>query len=210
MATKQDDVARANRRTLGKLGVVAVAMFGFGYALVPLYNVFCDLTGIRFGEDAGRANQAQISGEVDTSRVITVVFTGSVMKGLPWRFDSVQKKLQVHPGEVAEVKFLARNVASETIIGQAIPSVSPPRATAYFKKTECFCFSQQELKAGETKEMPVRFIVDTRLPREVETLTLSYAFFNTNKVSTNKYAESRGHVASVQHAMPVTQADTNS
>jgi len=175
----------ANRRTLLKLAGVALGMFGFGYALVPLYDVFCDITGIRL-TDQGRA-AAPAHAAVDTSRWITVEFTGNAMAGLPWEFRAVTRKLRLHPGETAVATFYAVNRSPETIVGQAVPSVSPPRASRYFKKNECFCFTQQKLDAGERREMAVRFRVDPRLPKEVKTITLSYAFFNTDKLSASRY-----------------------
>lgn len=190
---------QAIQRTLRKLLIVAVAMFGFGYALVPLYNVFCEITGIRFDSKASQVNIAQAQAmAVDKTRWITVEFTGNAMKGLPWEFHAVKNKVRIHPGQSLVVKYFARNRADEAIVGQAVPSVSPSRVSRYFKKTECFCFTQQKLAAGETKEMAVHFVIDPALPKEVDTITLSYAFFNADRVSASKYGgtaapESHGH-----------------
>ena len=197
MADRPQDHASANRRTLLKLGGVALAMFGFGYALVPLYNVFCDITGIRLN-DNGRVSAAQAAAPVDTQRWITVEFTGNAMAGLPWGFRAVTHKLRLHPGQTAVATYYAANRSAETIVGQAVPSISPPRASRYFKKTECFCFSQQKLAAGQAREMVVRFSVDPKLPKEVKTITLSYAFFNTDKLSASRY----GGVAAPMDAEP--------
>ena len=169
-------VAQANRRLVGKLFLLTAAMFGFGYALVPLYSVFCQLTGLN--GTTGRADaQAVQASQVDSSRWVTVEFTGQVMGDLPWEFRPLQKKIRLHPGDSAVVKYYARNLADDAIIGRAVPSVAPGKAAPHFKKIECFCFSQQELKAGESKEMPVRFLLERDLPKDVTTLTLSYAFY---------------------------------
>jgi cytochrome c oxidase assembly protein subunit 11 len=173
-------LAQANRRLAGKLFLLTVAMFGFGYALVPLYSVFCQLTGLN--GTTGRANaQAVQASHVDSSRWVTVEFTGQVMGNLPWEFRPLQKKIRLHPGDTAVVKYYARNLANETIVGRAIPSVAPNKAAPHFKKIECFCFSQQELKAGQGEEMPVRFLLERDLPKDVNTLTLSYAFYYVDR-----------------------------
>jgi cytochrome c oxidase assembly protein subunit 11 len=184
---------RANRRTVTKAAIVALAMFGFGFALVPLYDVFCDITGL--GGRTGRV-EASAVGKVDTSRKVTVEFTGNAASGLPWEFRPLIKRLEVHPGEVVEVKYYVRNTASEALVGQAVPSVAPGRAAADFNKVECFCFTQQRLEPGESREMPVRFVVSTTLLDDVRTITLSYAFFNADKMSAAKY----GGTAAPAHA----------
>lgn len=178
--------ATANKRTLVKLSLVAVAMFGFGYALIPLYDLLCDITGIN-GKTGRTDAVAAAKADVDTSRWVTVEFTGQSTSGLPWEFKPMQHKMKVHPGETVVAMYYARNTSNEVITGQAIPSVVPNRAAPHFKKTECFCFTQQTLQPGESKEMPVRFVVNAKLPQMVETITLSYAFFNTDKVSAKKY-----------------------
>ena len=174
-----DPRARANKRLAGKLFLVVVAMFAFGFALVPLYDVFCQITGLN--GNTGRIDErvAQAS-QVDTSRWVTVEFTGQVMNGLPWEFRPLQNKLRLHPGETAVVKYYVRNMTAETMNGQAVPSVSPPRAASHFKKVECFCFSRQQLEGGQSEEMPVRFLVESDLPEDVKTLTLSYAFYDVD------------------------------
>ena len=173
-------LAQANRRLAGKLFLLTVAMFGFGYALVPLYAVFCQLTGLN--GTTGRADaQAVQASEVDKSRWVTIEFTGQVMGNLPWEFRPLQKKIRLHPGDTAVVKYYARNLANNTIVGRAVPSVAPNKAAPHFKKIECFCFNQQELKAGESEEMPVRFLLERDLPKDVNTLTLSYAFYYVDR-----------------------------
>ena len=182
----RQNLKRVNRRTLLRLGVVAIAMFGFGYALVPLYDLICDITGLN--GKTGRVDAANVqAAEVDQSRWITVEFTGHTTSGLPWEFRPLQKKMRVHPGETAVANYYVSNNTDETITGQAVPSVVPGRAAPYFKKIECFCFSQQTLAPREAKEMPVRFVVDAKISSRVDTITLSYAFFNTDKASAKKY-----------------------
>lgn len=182
----------ANRRLLGILSIVAVLMFGFGYALVPLYSLLCDVTGLN--GKTGRIDAAAMQTEkVDTSRVVTVEFIGQTQSGLPWEFRPLQKKLQVTPGKVMVVNYYAKNLSTEVVTGQAVPSVAPNRAASHFKKVECFCFSQQTLQPGEERKMPVRFVVDTKLAKDVETITLSYAFFNIDKGQAKKYDGQDNH-----------------
>jgi cytochrome c oxidase assembly protein subunit 11 len=178
MSDSQPKVESANRRTTTKLLLVVLGMFGFGYALVPLYNVFCDITGAN-GKTQREDTAVAEASVVDTSRTITVQFTTAVMGAMPWEFRPDVRSIKVHPGALTTVNFYAHNMADFAIVGQAVPSVAPGEAAAHFKKTECFCFTRQPLKAGEVKHMPVRFIVDTDLPKDVNTITLSYAFFNT-------------------------------
>ena len=177
---EQADRQNATRRLVARLILVAVGMFGFGFALVPLYDVFCDLTGIN--GKTGRVDQAEARAmQIDESRLITVEFVANVSSGLPWDFRPEQRRVRVHPGEVAETVFHARNRAPQDAVGQAVPSVAPNLASKYFNKTECFCFSEQRLKSGEDKPMPVRFIVDPRLPKEITTITLAYTFFESKQ-----------------------------
>lgn len=191
---KQD---QSIRRTGWRLGAVTLGMFVFGYALVPLYDVICEVTGLN--GKTGRAEATVARGPVDTGRWVTVQFMGNTTSGLPWEFRPLQKTMRVHPGEVAVAHYEARNIASETIVGQAVPSVAPSKAASHFKKIECFCFTQQKLAAGESRRMPVQFIVDPALDRDVGTVTLSYAFFNTDQVSTRKYGGSPSAAAEPAH-----------
>ena len=203
MTAGQDTRAAANRRLALRLTVVAVAMFGFGYALSPMYDLMCQAFGLN--GKTGRI-EAQAAQPVDMNRTVTVEFTGLATSGLPWEFRPMVKKLDVHPGQTMEVKYLARNLAPEELTGQAVPSVTPGVSATHFNKIECFCFTQQTLKPGETREMPVRFVVDAGLDNDVHTITLSYSFFNTNKLSAQKYggaalAQGDDHA---QHAHPAT------
>jgi cytochrome c oxidase assembly protein subunit 11 len=183
LENRQASLEQANRRTSKKLFVVAILMFGFGFALIPLYSVLCKVTGMNGKTDTVVA----LPTTVDTSRTITVEFTGLANSGLPWNFKPVQNEIKVHPGEVRVVKFIARNYSAEKITGRAMPSVAPNRSARYFKKLDSFNFTPQTLAAGETKEMPVRFYVDTKLPKGVDRITLSFTFFNQDGESSAKY-----------------------
>jgi cytochrome c oxidase assembly protein subunit 11 len=175
---------RDTRRLVWRLGLVAIAMFAFGYALVPLYDVLCEVTGLN--GKTGRAEATAVSRPAE-DRWVTVEFTGTSMRGLPWEFRPAQASMRVRPGELSVALYEARNTADEAVTGQAVPSVAPNRAASYFKKIECFCFSQQTLKAGETRQMPVRFVVSPELSKDVTTVTLSYSFFNIDRHSARKY-----------------------
>jgi cytochrome c oxidase assembly protein subunit 11 len=167
---------QANRRVVKRLGISAVLMFGFGFAMVPLYDVFCDITGIN-GKTGRIEQEAALSQEVDETRLVTVEFLATVNSKLPWEFKPMIRKIKVHPGEVTEVNYFARNKTDRLVAGQAIPSLAPGLAAKYFNKTECFCFTRQTLQPGESKEMPLRFVVDPQLPEEIRTVSLSYTFF---------------------------------
>lgn len=196
MSKRPSPRQRDIRRTGLKLAAVALGMFAFGYALVPLYNVICDVTGLN--GKTGRV-EAPTENAADVSRWVTVEFTGNSMSGLPWEFRPQQKTLRVHPGQTAVAYYEARNTTGEAITGQAVPSVAPNKAAAHFKKIECFCFSRQTLAAQETRQMPVRFVVDTNLPRDVHTVSLSYAFFNADQASARKYGGNAPAVATHEH-----------
>ncbi|MEY5100336.1 MAG: hypothetical protein RJA36_3055 [Pseudomonadota bacterium] len=172
---------RQNLTMMGKLGVIALGMFGFGYALVPIYNAICEATGMNvlaLAEQAVpgmRAAAPAGNTQVDTSRLITVEFDANA-RG-PWEFKPQLRSLQVHPGELATVMYEFRNAQDRTMSAQAIPSYAPKQATAHFNKLECFCFNQHTLAPGESRQWPVAFVIDPRLPRNVTTITLSYTFF---------------------------------
>jgi cytochrome c oxidase assembly protein subunit 11 len=167
---------QANQRTVRRLGIVALLMFGFGFALVPLYDVFCDITGLN-GKTGRIELEQALSAQVDEDRLVTVEFLGTVHSDLPWEFRPMVRQVKVHPGEVTEVHYMVRNKANNQVAGQAVPSVAPGQAAKYFNKTECFCFTRQTLEAGEAKEMPIRFVVDPALPEDVVRVSLSYTFF---------------------------------
>lgn len=159
-----------------RLLVVVVAMFGFGFALVPLYDVFCDITGINGKTENQAAVWKDVS--VDESRTVTVEFITRTNTGMPWEFRAETKRVEVHPGEVNTVSFYVRNPAGSEIIAQAIPSVSPGQAALYLNKTECFCFNQQPLQAGQEAYMPMSFYVDTNLPEDISYFTLQYTLYD--------------------------------
>jgi len=165
----------SNTRVIFRLMFVVVGMFGFGFAMVPIYDVFCDVTGIN-GKTGDKVTLAE-NLQVDTSRVIEVEFIASVNESMPWEFKPMQHSIKVHPGEPTRIAYVAVNKTDHAIVGHAVPSVAPGRAAAYFQKTECFCFTEQKLEAGEEKEMPVIFVVDPELPDDVSQLALSYTFF---------------------------------
>ncbi len=166
----------ANRRLMKKLLVVAAIMFGFGFALVPFYEKICEVTGIRnvFQPDAVAANT-----QIDATRLVSVEFDANTQR-LPWTFKPLQSSVTVHPGEVMQVVYEVRNTLERPVTGQAVPSYSPQQAALYFRKMECFCFQQQTLGPGEVRKMPVVFVIDPKLPSELNTVTLSYTFFEVN------------------------------
>lgn len=177
---------RSHRQLLLKLLAVIALAFAFGFALVPLYDVFCQVTGLngKTGVKPGTLGLAGISNPVtappssiDRSRTVTVEFMGTVMPGLPWEMTPLTPSLDLHPGELHQASFRVHNLSDKTIVGQAIPSVSPGLAAQHFEKLDCFCFAQQTLAPGETKEMPLTFIVKPELDKDIRTITLAYAFF---------------------------------
>ncbi len=167
-------------KKLFKLVMIPVFMFGFGFALVPLYDVFCNVTGLN--GKTGRVEAAMVDQrEVDVSRTIKVKFLANTGTGLPWQFKPVVTEMEVHPGQIYEAMYQVSSSADKVTVGQAVPSVSPTEASLHFNKTECFCFSQQELAANETRDMPLRFVINHKIPKEIAEVTLSYTFFNIEK-----------------------------
>jgi len=179
------DLRSDNRRLVGKLAVVAALMFGFGYALVPMYRAICSALGINVLSvserltsgvaPAGSGGDAYRSSQVDLGRTITVEFDANAHG--PWEFKPALRTLDVHPGEMATVMYEFRNVQNRTMAAQAIPSYAPQQAAPHFNKLECFCFSEYTLKPGESRQWPVVFVIDPKLPKDVRTITLSYTFF---------------------------------
>lgn len=170
-----------NLRMVGKLAIVALLMFGFGYALVPMYKSICSALGInvlslseRLTSEGARSAKP-VNGQVDTSRTITVEFDANAHG--PWDFKPALRSVDVHPGEMTTVMYEFRNVQNRTMAAQAIPSYAPQQAMPYFNKLECFCFSEYTLAPGESKRWPVVFVIDPKLPKDVRTITLSYTFF---------------------------------
>lgn len=167
---------KSNKKLITMLIAGAVGMFGFGFALVPLYDVLCEQLGIN-----GKTNSTAISYKpmtIDKNRTITVEFMAQVQSDMPWVFEPDVKRIQIHPGELVRTNFKAVNLSSNETLGQAIPSISPGQGAAYFNKTECFCFNQQRLTAKASAELPLIFFVDPDLPESISTLTLSYTLYN--------------------------------
>lgn len=165
------------QRSTRKLVWLAVASFGFAFALVPMYNIACEkVFGIKLDSTAS-AEPAPANSAIDEKRTVQVFFDGSVNSKLPWQFSPNQASMTVVPGRMYETSYTARNTADFASVGNAAPSIAPNQYSGFFNKTECFCFTEQALAAGESKVMPVRFMVSTDLPRETTTLTLSYTFF---------------------------------
>jgi cytochrome c oxidase assembly protein subunit 11 len=164
---------QSNLLTMRKLSIVAIAMFGFGFALIPFYQKICEVTGVNNVLKADLVGNTQ----VDVARQVTIEFDSNLSGKLPWSFRPLQPNVRVHPGELTTVMYEIRNTSDRAVTGQAIPSYGPPLAVRYFKKLECFCFTQQTLQPGETRQMPVVFVLEHGLPDEVNTITLSYAFF---------------------------------
>ena len=162
-----------NRRMFTRLSIVAVLMFGFGYALVPFYDKICMALGINALEER---SELAANTQVDLTRTVTIEFDAN-SHGMPWRFEPVVRHMQVHPGQLVHIDYEVSNVRSAPVTGQAVVSYGPSLAGRYVRKLECFCFTQQTLAAGETRRMPVSFVVDATLPADINTFTLSYTFF---------------------------------
>jgi cytochrome c oxidase assembly protein subunit 11 len=165
--------AQSNLLTMRKLAIVAVVMFGFGFALIPFYKKICEVTGVNSVLKADAVENTQ----VDAARVVTIEFDSNLSGKLPWTFRPLQTSVRVHPGEMTTVMYEIRNLADREVTGQAIPSYGPQLAVRYFKKMDCFCFTQQTLRPGEVRQMPVVFVIEHGLPDDVNTITLSYSFF---------------------------------
>jgi cytochrome c oxidase assembly protein subunit 11 len=186
----KQDIKNSNKTLTRKLFIAAIAMFGFGFALVPLYNVMCDALGINgrnraieSGEYQQNLKHKPADMQVDTSREITVEFFSTLNQNMPWEFRAMTRKIKVHPGQTYTVKYYAKNLSNESVVAQAVPSLVPGLAWKYFSKLECFCFNNQTFAPGEEKVMPLVFYVDPHLPKDVQVLSMSYTFFDTEKRS---------------------------
>lgn len=166
--------ADANQQMLVKLLVVAVMMFGFGYAMVPFYRAICDALGLN---SVIKADTVAENTQVDTGRTLTIELDANLRNDLPWTFSAVEKSVRVHPGALTQVTYEIRNRSDRSVTGQAIPSYGPQVAGRHFRKLDCFCFTQQTLAPGEVRRMPVVFVIDGAMPADVNTITLSYTFF---------------------------------
>ncbi|MBZ2169595.1 cytochrome c oxidase assembly protein [Marinobacter sp. F4216] len=180
---------RSTTRVVGWCMTAVLGMFAFGFALVPLYEVFCEITGIN-GKTGGRYEVTEVS-EVDVNRTVEVQFLAQNGPDMPWVFKPEVRSIKVHPGESVTINYVAENPTSEPMVGQAVPSLSPSEGTLYFHKTECFCFNQQPLEAGERTEMPLVFIVDRELPEHITKLTLSYTLYDQGKPVTVSAGQSK-------------------
>jgi len=171
------------KKTIWMLAGLGIAFFGIGFAMVPLYNLICSVSGINgIASSSGRVTlEEALQSSVDYDREIIVEFDATLNEELPWEFRPLVRKMKVHPGKAYRISYFARNNSDKTIVGQAIPGITPWQATAHFNKTECFCFQQQPLKAGEGKEMELQFVIDSNLPEKYSTVTLSYTFMDTAK-----------------------------
>jgi cytochrome c oxidase assembly protein subunit 11 len=183
--------ARDNIVTLRKLVVAAVAMFGFGFLLVPFYKTICEVAGL----NSVVQRDEVVNTQVDASRLMTIEFDANARNGLPWTFAPLERSVRIHPGQLAQVTYEVRNDASVPVSLQAIPSYGPQHAAQYFKKLDCFCFKQQILQPGEVRQMPVVFVIDPKAPADLGTVTLSYTFFEvegTARKSADAVAGDRG------------------
>lgn len=169
----------ANQRMLKKLLVVALGMFGFGFVLVPFYEKMCEVAGLRKVWQPGQVETGAANTQVDLTRTVTIEFDSNI-RMLPWTFKPLASSVEIHPGELTQMVYEVRNTLDEPVTGQAVPSYGPRQAVQYFKKLECFCFTQQTLAAGEVRQMPVVFVIDPNLPKDVNTITLSYTFFRVD------------------------------
>ena len=188
----------ANSVGVLKLAGISLAAFGFAFSLVPLYRIACEkVFGVRLEQGPATASATAVTPK---ERWVTVQFDGGVNSKLPWQFAPEQPSMRVQVGRQYEAQYSARNTSNRAIVGNAVPSVAPARASGYFSKTECFCFTAQTLAAGESREMPVRFIIDPGLPAGVKTITLSYTFFK-NDAQTAALSAGQGHTGTA-HAAP--------
>jgi cytochrome c oxidase assembly protein subunit 11 len=175
--------ARSHVRLLLLLSAVTAGMFAFGYAMVPLYRLICDVTGLSPSSAAMKLEAPAPVAAVDTSREVTVEFLTTLNQGMDWEFHPAVKSIKVHPGALTTVNFFARNRTDRAAVAQAIPSIAPMAATKHLRKTECFCFEQQHFAAGEGRDMPVQLVIDPALPAHVDRLTLSYTFFDATQLA---------------------------
>lgn len=168
-------INQANRQLLLRLSLIALAMFGFGFALVPLYDVLCDITGLNRGEIQALAKNTQ----VDYSRPVQVDLVASVPQGTPMRLTAPSRPVVAHPGELVQTEFVLENLSDRPLVAQAIPSYSPPLMAKYFKKIECFCFREQRLAPGERRTMPLMFVLDQEMPRDLPVIAMSYTMYES-------------------------------
>ena len=174
--TNADLKAKEHKRLTLQLGAIALGAFAFGFALIPLYDVLCDLTG--FGDQKLLVEQRLTEEKPDDSRSITIDFVAELPSVGNWEFRPTVASMTVHPGRLYETEFFAHNLTGRAQLAQAVPNIAPGRAAGYFRKTECFCFTPQKFAVNEQRPMPVRFVVDPAIPRSVDRITLSYTFYD--------------------------------
>ena len=192
----------ANRKTAKRLVLVAIAMFLFGFVVMPpFYSLLCDTFGLngrfldiengQYASIEGKSKGRKLAARKDLSRTVTVQFFTSLNQDLQWEFKALTRQIKVHPGEIKTVKFYAHNKTGRRVVAQAVPSVAPGQAVKYFTKMECFCFNQQTFETDEAKEMPLQFVVDPDLPKNINTITLAYTFFDTDKNAAKTSSENK-------------------
>jgi len=178
------ELKRANRNMTWKLLAIAAGSFGFGFALVPLYNVLCSVTG--YGDQTKLLQKVSAIEHPDVSRTVTVEFLTDVASSGEWEFRPVKRRIEVHPGELYTAEFYAHNLTGRDTTAQAVPNISPSEVAAYFHKTECFCFRPQHFNVDEGRNMPVRFIIDPAMPAHIDLITLAYTFFDESSRVTRR------------------------
>jgi cytochrome c oxidase assembly protein subunit 11 len=178
------DLRRENRSMTWKLLAIAAGSFGFGFALVPLYNVLCSVTG--YGDQAKLLQKVSAIEQPQVNRTVTVEFLADVASAGNWEFRPVVRTVEVHPGELYTAQFYAHNLTGRDTVAQAVPNIAPSEVAAYFHKTECFCFSPQHFKLNEGRNMPVRFIIDPALPSHIDLITLAYTFYDESSRVTSR------------------------
>lgn len=191
------DSKPSNSRGIWKLFVVVGGMFCFGFVLVPMYNAICQLVNLNGKDTAMLVSAKDVVEREDATRTVKVEFVTTVNGGRVFSFRAEQPTIEVHPGKLYTVDFVARNERDEAVIGQAVPSVAPWNAARHLRKTECFCFNQQPFAANEEKRMPVRFMLDPELPADVEVVTLSYTFFDATALAAGKPADAQKQAVAV-------------
>jgi cytochrome c oxidase assembly protein subunit 11 len=178
------DLSRENRRLTWQLAAIALGSFGFGFALVPLYNVLCAVTG--YGDQAKLLERAVAPEHPDVTRTVTVEFLADVASSGTFEFRPVVRSIEVHPGQLYTAQFYAHNLTGRDTVAQAVPNIAPSEVAAYFHKTECFCFSPQHFRLDEGRDMPVRFFIDRSLPEHIELVTLAYTFYDESSQVTRR------------------------
>jgi cytochrome c oxidase assembly protein subunit 11 len=178
------ELRRANINMLWKLLAIAAGSFGFGFALVPLYNVLCSVTG--YGDQSKLLQKVSAIEHPDLKRTVTVEFLADVASAGGWEFRPVVRTVEVHPGQLFTAEFFAHNLTGRDTVAQAVPNIAPSEVAAYFHKTECFCFTPQHFKLNEAREMPVRFIIDPALPEHIDLITLAYTFYDESSRVTQR------------------------